>query len=336
MNRAWLLLALLPGRWAFAQGMPLPDTSEDLTRLTSNPSLADSVVVAKGAGVSLDAGTEDGQARFRLAGGRSRRTWSLTVASPIDDSADFTGLASLDGLADGINVAWAWSWMTPPRAFLDPNQEIDEELEALCSGAGFGGSCNTAQLIAAGKLAAARSYGRLLFGKGAFQTASVEAKLGRQRGEFFAASGETASETHLGWSLEGSYGLVFPATFVYATVRFETDFVDQRRVQRCSSADLPAGFERCRQLPFGAPEQVESGIATVGLRYFVGRFALDPRVRHNFETDVTAFELPLYLVTDGSQKLTGGLRFGWVSEAADKQDRLSAAVFIAAPLQIGL
>lgn len=82
-----LLLVLLPCRWAFAEGMPLPETSEDLNRLTSNPSLADSVVVAKGVGVSFDAGTEEGQARFRLAGGTGRRTWSLTVASPIDDSA---------------------------------------------------------------------------------------------------------------------------------------------------------------------------------------------------------------------------------------------------------
>lgn len=332
----WLTaLWLWPGVTLVAQGQPLPEASPDLALLSSSPALSDTWVVTPSAGVSLDAGTEDGQARFRLAGGTGRRTWSLTLASPIDEGADFTSLASLDGLADGINLGVAWSWMKPPAAFRDPSQEIDAEFERICSGTGLSESCNTAQLIAAGKLAAAHRYERLLFGKGAFQTASIEARVGRQRGEFFDATGEASSETNLGWSLEGSYGLIFPSSFAYATARFERDFADQRNVRRCSSTGLPEGFERCDELPFGAPSEIESVIVTVGWRSFVGSIALDPRVRRNFETEVTAVEIPIYLVTDGDQKLTGGLQFGWVSKVADNQDELSAAVFIAAPLKIG-
>jgi hypothetical protein len=309
------------------------EAEEKIERLASNPSLEDSLAAKGTDGVSLEAGTAEGQARIRLTG---QEGWHLTLSSPASKDGP-TDLASLDGLADGINLAFGWSWTKAPSP--SEPKDFDEGI-AICQRLGLGDlDCNNGaieeKLQGKGNRADQRAFERLVFGKGPFQTGSFEAKVGRQRAEFFdGTTGDASTETNIGWSAGFNYGLHFQRSLLYGKLSFETDYEDQKKVQKCSTTDLPAGLERCKSLPFGEPEEVESAKATLGWRFFLRSIAFDPKITRNFETDVTGVELPIYLMNGGDQKFTGGVRLGWLSKVDEGQDKFSAAVFVSAPLDL--
>lgn len=310
----------------------LPDaTEETFEQLTSNPSLEDTLAAKNSGGVSLEAGTADGQARIRIAGKR----WNLTLGSPVNEDGP-TDLASLDGLANGINLAFGWSWARPPARFVSSGEKLFDKAIKLCQREGLDDQhCTSGDLEGAGKLAAQREFEFVLLGDTPFQTGSFEAKVGRQRAEFFdATSGDATDETNIGWNVGFSYGLHFRRSLAYGKVSYETAYDDQKKVQKCSSTDLPAGLERCKSLPFDAPQRVESPKATLGWRFFLRSIAFDPKIHRNFETDVTGVELPIYFMNGGDKKFTGGVRLGWRSKVDEGQDKFSAAVFISAPLDL--
>ena len=56
--------------------------------------------------------------------------------------------------------------------------------------------------------------------------------------------------------------------------------------------------------------------------------ALAPKILRNLEKDITAVDLPVYLVPNADGKLTGGLQLSWNS----KDEDIVFGVFIGAPL----
>jgi hypothetical protein len=214
---------------------------------------------------------------------------SVTISTPLTQDADFTNTTTLDGLIKATSVSFSYSLVGGTFRFKDLNSPADPDQVPTW-------------------------------------VVSLNGKVGTQHHEYFdplTLAQHTLDTTP--WQVGGSAGYFFGAdkatkqpdnmalnlTFSYQQFYQDGDTGESRTL--CLTVDnCVTGF-------IGAPVRTEKALITGDFRW-IGAFGthpigLDVSVTYDPITDAESVQIPLYLMTDGSGALTGGLRYNWSSES---------------------
>lgn len=161
------------------------------------------------------------------------------------------------------------------------------------------------------------------------------------------STGMRDQTSRVGASIGGFGSLIWPRQGRSLTTGFELrrSYKDQASEAFCSAmTDPDAMFTRCIIGPAGEPRRTDSPLLTVEYRQSLANFtqgvfngaAIAPQFTYDFEDDQFGIDIPIYLVGDADGGLTGGLRFGYISEdeAANEDDELIFGIFVGAPFSI--
>jgi len=78
-----------------------------------------------------------------------------------------------------------------------------------------------------------------------------------------------------------------------------------------------AGVVTCINGPIGAPKLNHTQAVTLEVRHQFRHVAIAPQISYDTKTKETKIDVPIYMITDGNNGLTGGVRFGWSSKDKD-------------------
>jgi hypothetical protein len=296
--------------------------------------------------ITLEAGQANGKGTISWRPNEdcnvTQACWALKLTAPTDSSSEITDFVTLDGLAKdlvgGFDLRRPLLGRGGPEAFF-------ATLDELCDALGFDSGCGDdtiakkvrdtsnadliedlkdrgidgEQLLAARRLlrrstSAFFARGRVSFNQYEFFTLdSVKNK-----------SDEFGSSFELGFSrVAGASGrLTFSITAQRAYEEQET------KARACDEVGGSEGLESCTELPLGAPAEIDSLIAQMEYTRHVCDLALRPLVSYDFDQDVLALDLPIYLLRDDKGAFTGGFRVGWRSDT----DEPVASIFVSKPL----
>jgi hypothetical protein len=120
--------------------------------------------------------------------------------------------------------------------------------------------------------------------------------------------------------LSGSYGQVFQEA--------------ETRAQKCAATAAGSTLEECKNLPVGAPVREDHLTLRGELRKRFKKVGVGPLLSYDFETDALGVEVPVYLLSDNKNVLTGGIKLGW-TDKGDRADELLATLFIGKAFLLG-
>lgn len=295
--------------------------------------LSDDVSMRDGAlssltGISIEAGEADKQARIRWSINQGERSMSFAVAAPVSDDGKPTQLASLDGLADALTFSVGFTqYFAKPT---DSIQAIVSAQEKICKRLNTA-TCDDSAVLKAGTATDHREFLVATFTERNTSFFGVEAKLGREKVEFFdPASLSSSSEHEKPYSVTVQGGVLFLRSALLMGLRYENKVAKGEKVTRCIPYEPDPNFEDCKTLRYGPPDDTDSLILSVEYRKFIGNIAMSPKVSYDSDDDVTGGELPIYFLKDKDGQFTGGIRFGY----RDDEHALSTSVFVTKALSL--
>lgn len=282
-------------------------------------------------GIEIVTGQDTSIAAIRgnleISDGERFSAFAFTLSSPLDKSgAGFTSLANLDGLGNSTSFEIGYNEMRG-RRLETPVEEIGRLCDVARVNAGLQATqdgCGYEEILRY----APGQYGAYLQATQGFEHVWVwgaSARVGFQ--EFTYYDGATLARLQNDetlWRASAYVGYLFRSSaMATATLTSQTAFKDRRTQVLCPGGAPPV---TCVNGPIGAPEEIESLL--LGLDYrrqiFLGagadRFLSGPDLgysfaaTYDFETEVYGFDLPIYLLRDSSDLLTGGVRLGWRSD----------------------
>lgn len=132
------------------------------------------------------------------------------------------------------------------------------------------------------------------------------------------------SQTHIPFTLSGTFGGFVGQTLFTLNARYERRFEDGVDVQICTPAGVGTA-ESCKTSPLGEPE---SGFNTVitgqARRFFSQNVGLNLRASYRMDDEAWSVEAPFYFIPDGDGALIGGIVPGWSSE----EDEFTIHLFV--------
>jgi hypothetical protein len=88
------------------------------------------------------------------------------------------------------------------------------------------------------------------------------------------------------------------------------------------------GVVTCAEGPVGPPSTVNRKLLSAEMRGNLGMVGYGLRAAHDFESDTTGIDLPIYLLRNAEGALTGGVRLGWSSK-----DDVVVGIFLSSPFK---
>lgn len=216
---------------------------------------------------------------------------SIEISSPLDKSDNITDITTLDGLANAVTLKISYARYIDSIWRNPPGSE--EVLDT--SRYFFGGS----------------------------------ATIGREDFDYVDFDAfDDASENEEPWSVTAFFGGDVGSWTITAEVKLEESFEDQDSITRCRSIMDSMDLDCMTGSP-GPPTEKDSRQASVEFRKLLpGGIGLAPTITRDFEKDVTAVNVPVFLWQDPSSgQLTGGIRAGW----RDDTDNFEVGLFITQP-----
>lgn len=289
--------------------------------------------------VKLEGGQANGQGEVVL---KFLNGLGIKLSAPVDKDTSSTEFTNLDGLANNLSIAGTWSWVGWGLVELNDPVAIVKRQKQACEN----NNIPSAKCVSDGEVEKfLREEGRsdreirkgiLDFDRATFQDAwvwgvFVEGKLGHRKYEFFDQNAEDHDPEKISRSFSASIvGIYGPGRVLFGLTQ-QTAFEESKvKVRRCNAVEGSTVLEECKELPLGAPNEVDSVIARTELRHIFGRWAISPLISHDFEKSVWGIEIPIYFVPDNKGLLTGGFRLGWRSDEEDPR----ASIFLAKPLSL--
>jgi type II secretory pathway pseudopilin PulG len=153
------------------------------------------------------------------------------------------------------------------------------------------------------------------------------------------------SKSRFGYSGTVFGGLILPS----GQTSFTASFTYGRKYKAADPITLCQAINavpqtQCITAPGAAPARRSQAIVSLEARHAfpanVGefaRFAIAPEVSFDLESDAYSLDLPVYLMGDGSGKLRGGVRFGYLnSKQADggREGDFSLGMFVGVPFSV--
>lgn len=269
--------------------------------------------------------------------------WSLKLSFPIND--ENTGSAMIvtgDGLSSGYSATFEWGWMKKSLAFID-HLSRNPDFGALCREAGLDqGRCSKSAILAAadaagedGDITAAKKLRHAYYDFRAknystIRSYAVTAELGHDTFDYLTPQMGEKSVDHIDWRVGASASFVMPSRrFRYALgADYGRSHRPGRDVILCPSASGPDPVE-CVSGPLGPPTEQTRKVIWAEARGGLAALGYSLKVAHDFESDTTGVDLPIYLLRNANGALTGGVRIGW-SEETD----VVYGIFLSSPLSL--
>jgi len=290
--------------------------------------------------------------------------FSLSVSTPLSKSADSTNLTTLSGLATSTNISLQWTgfltsgfkplsgpngndaqklcnalfhkyvdpWVaanpgkTPPK-LADPYCEV-ADLEALKAKIGVGPTDGERLELSNYAWANETPSSLWLFGG--------SGTVGDESHTFYnAVSLAKSSLNRTPLQFGGYLTWVAGQRNLSATLQldYQNSYTDNPTKTVCPAGG--SGPVTCVNGAFGPPKTTDKALVAGELRWF-GQvdhlpIGVDPMVTYDAASGAYAFDLPVYLFSDGKDNLTGGIRYDWTSV----KHASVVGVFIAKAFNIG-
>ena len=157
-------------------------------------------------------------------------------------------------------------------------------------------------------------------------------KYGLEEFEFLIDSAETEKDTKSNWAPVIFGGFISNAKRFYIGVNYMYEISHRagEEVTVCEPFNAIPNGSRCKNEPFGPPNEFKSHLSQAELRWYISdSFAVNPRVTYSSAEEATGFEFPLYFIKsedNDDPSLTGGVSIGWRTD----QDRPILSVFVGA------
>jgi hypothetical protein len=300
--------------------------------------------------IRIEAGTANSQvsikSSFKLNAGNGKTdTLSVVASAPIAKGADNTTLANRSGLNSATTLTLAFT-STTLRGTRLPGAEV---LDLYCAdGKPFKAAflstqenksaklvCDTDNIKALAEkqlitMPEYRAFRSAFFGpEAAVHAWSVSLFGGYQDAAYYAATSlakTTRRNSGGGLSVNYSYAPLEATQLFAAAFSLQSRYKDARSTTACLPAAAPGNaLLTCANGPIGAPTRKNTQTLDLEWRRRVSeRYALSVQLSRDFKDKVTSLQLPLYLVGNDPDGLTGGVNLGWASD--DK--KLSVGVFV--------
>lgn len=296
--------------------------------------------------VSVSAGKDKSVAKISVSRNLSPGRLSAALSTPINQKDDATQFFTLDGPAEDVKLDLEWKTKAfglgrlPDVDFpdlaarqlqvcnrLNVSPCSDEDLEKALQEAGrrLTGITNeledffTARIVSTGETASLLRlipYRELLLG----------GSVGRTERKFFDLPGTEKEDDRLSYSLSAAYRRVFVSSRFTVSLTTQRKFKEAEKARNCTVVD-GSTLERCKDLPLGEAAILDSVPFSIEYRRWWNRWAVSPKLAYDFEREVAAASMPIYLVADTEGRLTGGIRVDW----EEHKDPV-AFVFVSSPL----
>lgn len=361
MRQRWIVIAIQLATLAVvaeAQGLtafPIDECRASFAELRASEKATEQATRSPGglggsaptmqSSADLVVGEENGRGKLtyavRQTSGVHSSAWAVSVDVPFDKTKKEGTFGTLTGLSGDLVTSLEKSWF---RWGLDP-ELYGNRLCGECQSAGFttllecsihglekywssSGSAGLSSEERA-KQAEVRASALLddLYGKVAGKFWSLQASAGRKARNYFGLDGSKNDEHRVGYSASVIGGLAFTNGAAYGQLIGKHDFKENDGATKCSMIE-DSDLESCKTQPLGEADEVDSLVAAIEWRRFLGQLAISPTVAYDFETDEWAAQLPIFFVRDDAGALTGGLKLLWDSA----ENELSAAIFVTKPL----
>lgn len=313
-----------------------PDGRRIQADITINKDGSAAVVSYSSKRNGIDSGCAGGDVRYSSG-------WALTFEFPVNDKkAGFAEIVTLDGLSSGYSVEFGKNWSRTPLAFL-PRLAKDKQYSNLCELAGLEvGRCTHAKVMAAIATAkegddpdSAKALQDALrsFRKASYSTIreyAVTATVGHETFDYLTPQVAEKSEDHLAWGLGASASFIAPSReFLFSVgANYGRSYRPGRDVILCPPSNGTDPVE-CVSGPLGPPAERKSKVLWAEARGGISSIGYSLKVAHDFESDTTGVDLPIYLLRNKSGALTGGVRLGW-SEETD----VVYSIFLSSPMEL--
>lgn len=265
--------------------------------------------------------------------------WSLQISSPVDDAArKRANLATLDGFASGLGVTFEYTRQRSNLQAKDP-AALRHDLGQLCKAVGLDENCTYEDAWTRVKspvgdeaIDGANAKALVKFQRKQFRWLrdyAFRIEASRERFDYLTETLDPGSQYHVGWGIGATAAFVSPSRrWMYL---LGADY--QKGREGADSAILcpplgGTGVVTCAEGPVGPPSTVNRKLLSAEMRGNLGMVGYGLRAAHDFESDTTGIDLPIYLLRNAEGALTGGVRLGWSSK-----DDVVVGIFLSSPFK---
>lgn len=269
------------------------------------------------------------------SGGKALLVWhglpgnfGLRISTPVDNSDEVTEFVNQDGLANQLSGSLTWDRVFAGLKAQDENpdaREIYKSVQSLCEKVGLESDKCVDDHNYQKALARLRGshrkdiedFIRQAVNGPAVWSTGFELKVGHKSFDFFDLDGEALDRDRISGSLTWSVAKNYAFKRYLFSITYEEAYHDARlRGERCSAIDGSTELESCKTLPVGAPPRQDAFKARFEWRQSLsgGNLGIAPLLSYDLEEDILGVELPVYVLTDPDDKLTGGFQLQWSTE----------------------
>lgn len=140
------------------------------------------------------------------------------------------------------------------------------------------------------------------------------AEIGYDDFTYYTSLTQKEKDREMHWSAGGSLGTSSPLRKAYFGAGFELQRAYESNKPRIVCPLTTDTTFDCVQGSFGAPQRGYQRIAFVEARSALFDRPYNIRLAHDFASDRSSVDLPIYLLRNKQNKFTGGIRLGWNSD----------------------
>ncbi len=265
--------------------------------------------------------------------------WSLQVASPVDEpDRKRANIATLDGFSSGLGMTFEINRQRSDLRAKNPGA-LRRDLGFFCIAIGLPATCtyeeawNLAteetdnEVVAATRAKALTAFQRKQFKW--IRDYAFRVTTGRERFDYLTPSLEERSEHRVGWGFGATAAFVSPSRrWLYSLAAdYQKGGESAETTILCPpSSSAPV---TCVEGAYGPPSWTYRKLVSAEVRSNLGPVGYSLKVAHDFESDTTGIDLPIYLLRNASGALTGGIRLGWTDETD-----VVFGIFLSSPLSL--
>lgn len=262
------------------------------------------------------------------------RSWTVGLTAPIaGDKKDYATFASLDGFGAGVELNVGSAWIFTDLGFVEELSR-NEDFARLCRAAGLRVSGCTYQAIKAkyeergdGRSAIRkfmRAYYKPAWGLG------VGMKIANDEFSFFDTGLNERSSRQTRWGLNASVVRINRSREHLQSLGLEyQNGYESADVSILCPVDTAATYVACVEGPFGAPTRADKKLLWFEARGAWSFVGYSLKLTHDFESDRSAVDLPVYVIRSQEGRLMGGIRLGWQTDRD-----FGVGIFISSPLSL--
>ncbi|HVH36763.1 MAG TPA: hypothetical protein VM847_21910 [Tahibacter sp.] len=152
---------------------------------------------------------------------------------------------------------------------------------------------------------------------------NVESEIGYNDFDYYTSLTHKQTDREMRWMAGGTIATSSPERFAYFGAGFRVQRGYRSQTARIVCPQSADDTFDCVQGSFGPPRRGYQRIAYAEARSAVLGRPFSLRVSHDFASDRSSVDLPIYLLRNAASRFTGGLRLGW-----DSDNDFVAGVFV--------